>query len=430
MPNPDQSDAEFQPSDAYSNYVLGLLFLVYVFNFVDRQILSVFLGPIQEDLGVSDTVMGFLTGFAFALFYTVAGIPIARWADTGSRRFIIATGLAVWSLLTAATGMVRNVTELTLARIGVGVGEAAGTPPAHALISDYFPPERRATALSIYSMGIYIGSAIAFIFGGVMRSMFDWRVAFIVVGLPGLILALLVRFTIREPPRGLAESGPVADDTPTMKEVASYLSQRRSFLYLVAAVSCQSLPGYGFLVWGYTFLSRVHEMDYAAIGLWLGLIVGIGGMAGTLIGGWTADRLGRRDKRWYIWIPAIVSFVGIPFAVPFLFLENPTYALLSFAVFYTLSAMYLGPVLSMVQGMAKVRMRAVSSSVLLFVVNLVGLGLGSQMVGIFNDLFHARYGVEGIRYSLLILAAVGWLSAPLFLLAARHLRADLEASRS
>lgn len=429
MAAPTEPDAQFEPSNAYSNYVLGLLFLVYVFNFVDRQILSVFLGPIQDDLGVSDTVMGFLTGFAFVLFYTMAGIPIARWADTGSRRFIIATGLAVWSLLTAATGMVRNVTELTLARIGVGIGEAAGTPPAHSLISDYFPLERRATALSIYSMGIYIGSAVAFIFGGVMRSMFEWRVAFIAVGLPGLLLALLVRFTIQEPPRGLAEVGPVNDDMPTMKEVARYLMQRRSFLYLVAAVSCQSLPGYGFLVWGYTFLSRVHEMDPVAIGTALGLIVGIGGMTGTLLGGWVSDRLGRRDKRWYIWVPALVSLVGVPFAAPFLFLENSLAALLSFAVFYTFSAMYLGPVLSMVQAMAKVRMRAVSSSVMLFIVNLVGLGVGSQLVGILNDYFQASYGTDGIRYSLLILAGVGWLSAPLFLLASRHLKADIAASQ-
>src|SRR4051812_43659714 len=244
----------------YPQYVLGLLFVVYVFNFVDRQILSILIEPIKADLGVSDTAMGFLTGSAFALFYAFAGIPIARLADTRARRTIIALGLAAWSAMTAMSGLVRSFAELALARVGVGVGEAALVPPAHSLLADYFPAKRRATALAVFSMGIHVGVAFGFLLGGWMSQAFGWRRAFFAVGGPGLILAVLVRVTVREPPRGHAEGLDVAHGAIPIREVVAHLWRRRSFRHLAIAAALHSFGGYAFAAWGPPFFFRIHHL--------------------------------------------------------------------------------------------------------------------------------------------------------------------------
>jgi predicted MFS family arabinose efflux permease len=414
----------------YSNYVLAVLFLVYVFNFIDRQVLAILLEDIKADFGVSDTAMGFLAGFAFALFYTVAGIPLARWADRGSRRSIIALGLGVWSLMTAASGLARNFAQLALARVGVGIGEAAGTPPAHSLISDYFPPERRATALAIYANGVYVGAMLAYLAGGFIKQHFDWRTVYLAVGLPGILLALVVRLTVREPPRGYSERGAVSAEPASLGEVIRFLLSNRSFVYIVIAASFQALTGYGFLTWGPTFLGRVHHMDGVEIATWLGLSIGLGGSFGALLGGTIADRLGIRDLRWYMLVPAIVSLAAPPFAAGFVLLEDRLLALLCFVPFYVLGAMYIGPMLSMVQGLVKLRMRATASAILLFILNMIGLGAGPFIVGFLNDLLAEQFGVEAIRYSMLGVGVMGGPAAVFFYLASRNLREDLRASGS
>jgi predicted MFS family arabinose efflux permease len=414
-------------SIAYSRYVLAVLFVVYVFNFIDRQVLSILLDPIKQDLGVSDTAMGFLSGPAFALFYTFAGIPIARWADRASRRSIIALGLTLWSAMTAASGLARSFLQLALARVGVGIGEAAGSPPAHSLLSDYFAPERRATALAIYATGVYVGAMIAFLAGGYIRDHFDWRIAFIAVGLPGLPLALLVRFTVREPPRGHSESGPADTRSAGMMEVIRFLLKRRSFVYIVAGACCQAMSGYGVLAWGPTFLGRVHQMGGVEIGIWFGLSIGLGGTLGATLGGAIADRLGARDQRWYMFLSAIVTLAGVPFVVGFLLLDDALLALLCFIPFYVLAAMYVGPMLSMTQGLVKLRMRATASAILLFMLNIFGLGAGPQLIGFLNDQLSDRFGLEAIRYSLLLVGIVGGLASIFFLQASRTLRQDLLA---
>ena len=203
----------------YAYYVLGVLFVVYIFNFIDRQILAILLQPIKEDLKISDTALGFLTGFACALFYTFAGLPLARVADRWVRRSLIAISLATWSIMTAVSGLARGFTDLALARIGVGIGEAGATPPAHSLIADYFPPEKRATAFAIYASGIYVGVGIGFLVGGWINDHYGWRTAFFVVGLPGVLMALIVRLTVREPPRGLSEGHALTGRQYTIKEV-------------------------------------------------------------------------------------------------------------------------------------------------------------------------------------------------------------------
>jgi len=412
-------------SAAYSNYVLAVLFLVYVFNFIDRQVLGILLDDIKADLQVSDTAMGFLVGFAFVVFYTFAGIPIARWADRSSRRGIIALGLTVWSGMTAVSGLAQNFVQLALARIGVGIGEAAGSPPAHSLIADYFPPQRRATAMSIYAAGVYIGSMIAFLAGGYVKEVLSWRAAFFMVGLPGLLLALIVRFTIKEPPRGMSEGVAVNAEHVRLGEVLRYLLTCRSFIFIIIASSVQSLSGYSILVWGPAFLGRVHDMGGIDIGIWLGVIIGVAGCLGAYLGGKLSDIVAVRDRRWYMRLPAFESLLGVPCVIGFLVSDDPVVALLFFAPFYALGAMYVGPMFAMSQGLVKLRMRATASAILLFVVNMVGLGLAPLLVGFMNDTVFAAHGDKAIRYSLLVMGVTGGLASVFFWQASVRLREDL-----
>jgi predicted MFS family arabinose efflux permease len=408
-------------SRGYAAYVLGVLFLVYVFNFVDRQVLSILVGPIKRDLGVSDTWMGVLGGLAFALFYTLAGIPIARWADTGSRRTVITFSLTLWSAMTALSGLAQGFASLAAARIGVGIGEAGGTPPSHSLLSDYFPPRRRATALALYANGIYVGSGLGFIAGGAIVSHFDWRTAFWVVGLAGLPLAVLVRATVRELPRGASEGPGGVGEPPGFTQTFRALFAQRAFLWLVIGACFQAISGYAILFWAAEFFARVHELERARIGLWLGLAVMLGGCSGVSIGGWLADRLAARDPAWSMRLPAIVSLAGLPFAAGFVLLGDPRLALASFVPFYTISNMYVGPLWSTAQGVARPDTRAMASAILLFLLNLVGLGLGPVLIGVVNDQLAALQGNQAIRTSLLFVALAGGLAAPFFWLSSRHL---------
>jgi len=410
--------------------VLGVLTLVYVFNFIDRQILAIVIDDIKAEIEVSDTALGLLLGFAFVMFYTTAGIPIARLADRSSRRSIIAAGLTVWSAMTVLCGMAQSFAQLAMARFGVGIGEAAGTPPSHSLISDYFPPERRATALSIYGMGIYLGVMFGFLAGGAIRDAFDWRTAFLAVGLPGIPLAILLRLTVREPARGSSERGPVDTQTPPLSEILRTLFAQRSFVFLTLAACLQALSGYAILSWGPAFMGRVHHMTGTEIGTSFGFVAGIGGAAGVTLGGVLADRLGARDARWLVWLPAIISVAAAPLAVPFYLSDDRFLALLAFAPFYFLSNMYVGPLWSLAQSLVKVRMRAVASATLLTVLNLVGLGLGPLLVGAMNDALRPTYGDAGIRYSLLATALLGATAALFFWLAGHSLRSDLDQARS
>jgi len=418
-------------SPRYRHYVLGLLFLVYVFNFVDRRILAILAEPIQKELGVPDTAMGLLMGPAFGIFYTFAGIFIARWADVGVRRSIIALGLVVWSVFTAASGLVRAAAHLALARIGVGVGEAACSPPAHSLIADYFPPGRRATALSIYSMGIYGGILVSYALGGFLREEVGWRWAFALVGLPGLLLALVLRFTVREPRRGGAEGRTDDGERPTLRDAARHMWPLRSFRHLTAGAALNSFVGYALGAWLPLFLARVHAMkDGTEIGLWLGLTFGLGGAAGTLLGGLLCDRLGARDARWHLRIPALATLLSLPFTALALLWPGRQGALLLLVPSIVFGALYLGPVFSLTQGLVKLRLRALAASVLIFAMNLVGLGLGPTAVGALSDLLdaHAGLGTGSIRYALLVVVALRLWAAVHLWLGSRSLPAELGAA--
>ncbi len=414
-------------SRGYANYVLVLLALVYVVSFIDRQILAMLMEPIKQEFGVSDTAMGLLTGFAFVAFYTLAGIPIARLADRASRKRIIAVSLAVWSLMTAAAGLAQNLATLVVTRMLVGIGEAGCNPSAHSLIADYFPPRRRATALSVYACGVYVGSALAFLAGGWVLARYDWRTAFFLAGLPGLLLAVVVALTLRELPRGHAEGHrAVAASQPSFGEGLRYLLTRRAYVLIVLGTAVQSISGYAVITWGATFLARTHGMSWSDIGVSLGWIIGVAGTAGALLGGRLADWMGSRDARWYMRLPALQVFLAVPFAAGFALLPQPSQSLACFVPYYALGAMYVGPMFAMVQGLVELRMRATAAAILLFVANMVGLGLGPLLIGILNDhVFGAAHGAGAIRYSMLTVVVVGGFSSVLFWGASRRLREEL-----
>lgn len=410
-------------------YALGLLTVVYTFNFVDRQLLSILQESIKADLLLSDQQLGLLTGFAFALFYTLAGIPIARYADRNNRRNVVAIAIALWSFMTAISGLVQNYLQLLLARIGVGVGEAGGSPPAHSMISDIFPPERRASALAFYSMGINFGILFGFLAGGWLNEFFDWRVAFFVVGAPGIVVALFVRYTLREPIRGLMEDRQdVATDTP-FPEVLKLLWSRLSFRHLAIGGALNAFAGYSSSNWTASFMIRSHDMSTGELGTWLALIMGVGGAIGVFWGSYIAERLAKFDVRWYMWMPTITGMICVPFMIATYVVEGAYTALIVSIVPGILFNVYLGNSLAMTHALVGLRMRAVASAILFFLINLIGMGLGPWGVGLLSDMLSAELGNESLRYAMLYLlpAAMGW-SAIHFLMASRTLQKDLEAA--
>ena len=385
----------------YRNYVLLVLTGVYTFNFIDRQILVILQESIKADLGLSDTQLGLLTGFAFALFYVTLGIPIARWADRSNRKNIIALSLTIWSAMTAISGFVLNYWQLLLARIGVGIGEAGGSPPAHSIISDYFPAEKRATALSIYSMGIYIGILFGYLAGGWIDQYFGWRMAFLAIGIPGILYALIVFFTIKEPTKGQADKLQQKEaEASNLIAVTNHLLSYKTFVYLAFACGLTTFGSYGVGNFTPPFLARVHGLDSATIGTWLSLSSGIGGGLGTFLGGYLADKLGRKDVRWYLWISILAgAFKLIPATIIF-FSENAQLVLIS--TFFSTFAVgvFLGPSLAVIHNLVTAKMRAFASAILFFVLNLIGLGFGPMVIGMVSDYLEPTYQQYSLRWAL------------------------------
>ncbi|HMM13974.1 MAG TPA: MFS transporter [Parvibaculum sp.] len=416
---------------AYRNYALIVLMFAYTANYVDRQILSILLQPIKLELGLSDTQLGFLSGITFALFYATLGIPIAMWADRGNRRNIITLALTIFSGMTVVCGFVTSFAQLALARIGVGVGEAGSSPPAHSMISDMFPPEKRAGAMGVYSLGINIGILIGFLVGGWVSEWYGWRVAFYVVGVPGLLIALLVRFTLKEPVRGTADglTAQGAGAAPGIGEVFRLLWAQRSFRHVAFGSALAAMGGYAGVTWLPAFLMRSFAMTPGEIGTALALIIGFAGGLGTWATGYFADRLGKRDVRWNVWVVAIVVGLSFPFSLA-LYLSGAKMAALAIFVYPAFAgAAYVAPSLAMTQALVTVRMRAAASAVLFLVLNLIGMGLGPQLAGLLSDLYSEAYGQESLRYALLTISVVWIWSAFHYVLAARTLKDDIERAR-
>ena len=410
----------------YRYYALGLLTVVYIFNFIDRQIVVILQESIKQDLGLMDWQLGMLSGFAFAVFYVTMGVPIARIADKGVRRNVISFSLALWSAMTALCGMVNNFAQLLAARIGVGVGEAGCSPPAHSIISDMFPVAQRATALSTYNMGINFGVFIGFLAGGWINELLGWREAFLYVGIPGVLFAVFVRLTLKEPPRGMSELVHKDVDPPPLADVFKLLWDRVSFRHMAMAAGLHAFVSYGVGGWMAPFLQRVHELGSGETANWLAPVAALPAALGAFLGGYFCDKYGRQDARMYIWIPTAAILMAVPFQLAAYFLSDHRIAMLVYAIPVLLNACYLGPMLAMTHGLVSLRMRAVASSVLFLVLNFIGLGLGPLFTGILSDVLGASMGAgEGLRWALVIVTLTNVWAAVHYFLAARTLRGDL-----
>jgi len=409
------------------NYVLVLLTLVYTFNFIDRQLLSILQESIKLELLLSDSQLGLLTGFAFALFYVTAGVPIARLADQSNRRNIVAVSVGLWSFMTAISGLVQNYSQLLAARVGVGIGEAGGSPPSHSIVSDIFPPEKRASALSFYSTGVNLGILFGFLFGGWLNEFFGWRIAFMVVGIPGIILAVIVRATVKEPIRGLIENKVASDEQVPFKQVVTVLWKRKTFRHLALASGLNAFAGYGTANWLASFFIRSHEMTTGELGTWLALSTGLFGAIGILSGGILADKLGKTDKRWYLWVPGIATILVAPFMLFTLLTGSQYAALLCAFIPGLLQNVYLGNSIATTHSLVGLRWRSTSSAILFLVLNIIGLGLGPFAVGYLSDLLSPSLGSESLRYAMaaLLPTAMIWSSVHFFI-ASRTLHKDLE----
>ena len=412
--------------------MLGVLVVVYVFNFIDRQILAILAPAIRDELLLSDTQIGALSGVAFGIFYATLGIPIARLADRYSRVSIISICLGIWSLMTAFSGLATNFIQLLIARIGVGIGEAGGSPPSHSLLADYFAPGKRATALGIYALGVPIGILFGNLAGGWIGELFGWRQAFFLVGIPGVILAIILKLTVKEPPRGYSEEKPAGTSTVPFRTVLKTMWGFKSFKYISLGAGTQAFVGYGAIAWMPSFLVRAHDLSIGEVGTALGLIIGLFGGIGTLLSGVIGDKLGAKNVKYYMLVPAYAFLIAVP-AGAAVFLVDELYLVLAI---YTIPAflvnLYTGPTFAMTQSLAPLAMRAAASALLLFMINIIGLVFGPTTVGIISDLLQSSMqmnDVESLQMALLACNFVYLFSFYYYFQASRHLETDLNSSK-
>ena len=379
-----------------------MLVAVFTSSHVDRQIMGILGQPIKDSLGISDTQLGLLTGIMFAAFYATLGMPMAMWADRRSRRNLITFSVATWSLMTALCGAAQNFVQLLLLRIGVGVGEAGSNPPSHSIIADLYPPQRRATAMAIFGTGINWGILIGFLVGGWVNEWYGWRWAFVIVGVPGLLLAALVQFTVREPPRGYSDPGARPEAAPPFGVVARQLFAHPVLRNVIAGGTLIAFTGYAAIIWVPIYLVRIHDMSTGPVGSWLALLIGIGGALGIYLGGRIADGLSaRRGAHWLAWVVAIASVAYVPFLYLTFTAGSGQSAIWWYVVPAALGTVYVAPGFALIQTLTPVHMRSVAAAINLFISNIIGLGLGPFSVGALSDLFSPAYGENGLRLGLL-----------------------------
>jgi MFS family permease len=410
--------------------VLAILLLAYIFNFIDRQIIGVLAIPIKAELQLSDTQLSLMGGIAFALFYSGIAIPVAWLADRRSRVNIIAFSVALWSLFTALCGLAQNFWHLFLARMGVGVGEAGGVAPSYALISDYFPREKRARALAFFSLGIPIGSALGVFFGGWIATNLDWRSAFIIVGLAGLPVALLVKLGIREPVRGGFDTADAtaSPPAPPFTTVFRTLAATPSFWLLSLGAASGSILGYGLIFWLPSFFKRSFGLELMEVSWFYGSIVLVGGVIGTWLGGWFGDKAGKTGPRVYALIPAVCFLIAAPVFALGLFAPSLTIGWLLFVVGQALALAWLGPVINAVQHIVPPNMRATASASFLFINNLIGIGFGIFFLGFMSDAMTEAHGDDALKYSILYGLSFYLLSSLLYFIASGRLKKDWHAA--
>lgn len=410
--------------------MMVMLVIAYTLNFIDRQIIGILAEPIKLDLGLTDGQLGWMGGTAFALFYTLLAIPIALLADRKNRSWIITIGLTLWSAATALCGLAQNFWQLFLARMSVGVGEAAGVAPAYSLISDLYPPRARARALAIFSLGIPLGSALGVLFGGLLAASIDWRAAFIAVGIAGVVFAPIFKYFVRDPGHGLegGEAPPAPPEpavAPTVKQVFRAVAAKPSFWMLGVGAGLASMAGYGFAFWIPSFLARSYELGLVERSWIMAGMVGIGGAIGIYGGGVLGDRLGARSAGNYARIIAIAFAITLPVYLLAFLSTNLWTSFFLFMLATALSLMWLGPIVTAVTKLVPANMRATASALFLFINNLMGLGLGSPLIGEISDALTPLYGDEALRYSAMATTFVYAFAALLMALAAKRLHKDV-----
>ena len=413
------------PKPSSPRAVLAMLLLVYIFNFVDRQILAILAAPIQSELALSDSEMGLLGGVAFAILYSTLGVPLAVLADKTSRSWVITISLVVWSGFTALCGFAQSFWHIFLARLGVGVGEAGGVAPSYALIGDYFPSNRRAFALSIYSLGIPIGSATGVLAGGYIAATVDWRIAFIVVGVAGVVIAPLFKLVVRDMPKRAAAPearvSPAAKASPLV-ETVRLLARKPAFWLLTFGGASSSMLGYGLAFWLPSLLQRSFGLSLIETSVFYGGVLLLGGIAGVLAGGWFGDRLGSRDLAFYGYLPATAFLISVPFFAAGIMTSSVALAFVLFLLPQGLAYIWLGPVLSAIQHLVAPPYRATASSLFLLINNLIGLGGGIYALGALSDFLVPIYGDAALRYSMLFSLALYLVAAGLMALAGPFIR--------
>lgn len=413
-------------SRGYAVYVLLVLLLVSTLNFIDRIVIGVLATPIKVDLGLSDTQLGLLGGTAFGIFYATLGIPIGWLADRKNRVWIMTAALSLWSALTALCGMAQSFGQLFLARVGVGVGEAGGSAPGYSLISDYFPPSQRARALAVFSFSVPIGSGLGLAIGGIIAAAIDWRVTFFSLGLFGLFLAPILRITVREPVRGIFDGYAQPAPIHSAREVLATLIRKPAFWALSFGGGISGIAGYGLIFWMPSFIMRSFGLTLAETSMFLAALVFIGGVSGMWIGGWVVDRIGHRNRAVYGLAPAISFLLLLPFQIGALLAGSATIAFILLLLPEALRVVWLGPGISAVQHLVPPGMRAMASAIFLLINNLIGLGLGSLLIGALSDVFAVRYGTESLRYAILVAMSFYAIAAVLFFIASRWFDQDWE----
>jgi MFS family permease len=395
-----------QYSAGYRWYVLCVLTLGYIFNFIDRQVMTILLEPIKAEFGATDTLMGLLTGLAFALFYATLGVPMARLADRWSRRNVLAISMAVWSGMTALCATATSFGQLALYRIGVGVGEAGGTPPSQSLLADIFPPAQRSLAQGVLASGTNIAVLVGLFGGALLADAYGWRNVFWIFGVPGVALAVLIRLTVREPVREIR----VVEEDGSLWSAIQRISALPGFPAIALAVGMTAVSGYGLGVWSPSFMIRVHGLSLVDAGLYLGLIGVFGGILGTLLSAILVDRLAQQDARWQLRLPMIGVLISIPTQALFLLWpaehvwmlgDRPFPVALVFMFFSAIFASFwIAPSYAAVQNLVPAHWRTQAAALLLFILNLLGMGLGPLVVGWLSDVY-GGLGDVSIRYALL-----------------------------
>jgi MFS family permease len=415
-------------SAAYKRYVLGSLTFVFALNLVDRSLISLLLQPIKLELHLSDTQLGFLTGIAFGMFYAVLGLPIARMADRGNRSTITSIAIGLWGLTVMSCVFVTNFAQLVLARVAAAVGESGCMPPTYSLVGDYYPaPAERSRAMAIYWLANPISTLVSFVAGGWLSRSWGWRGTLFAMGIPALLAAVLVKATVAEPRTQLGNNTAPIRPTPPLLTILRLLWRQKSSRHLIFALILLWTMGLGMASWYATFMMRSHGMSTEQVGLWLGAALGPADFAGTLLGGCVAGWWFAHNERRQMQLSAIMIGAMVPCYIVFLLLPNIHYALAALAVVVLVSGIFVAPTFAIMQRLVVDEMRATTLAIIMLLANLIGMGLGPQIVGIVSDLLMPRFGSDSLRYAMLMMSFVALWSAIHFWRVARTVREDLAA---